>query len=150
MPRLTPTSTVSRTPPMTLAMGWPRSRATRSTKASSTPALAMGWPRKAAEARREVGQVLDLLAEDRGGQEVAYDVARRPHGLVAEEGGLPGHALAPSGMRARFEAQQEEEPRLHPPEADLEGLEQGQAHEAQLQGIQAQRGGGSHACNIRC
>ena len=111
--------------------------------------LGHGVAAERAEARRQVVQVVDLLAEDRGAQVVADDVARGADRLVAEEGNLPGHALAPSRMAAGIEPDQEDEPRRHASEAHLEGLEQGEAHEAHLERVQA-HGGGRPDRNNRC
>ena len=111
--------------------------------------LGHGVAAERAEARSQVVQVADLLAEDRGAQVVADDVARGADRLVAVEGGLPGHAFAPSRMAAGIEPDQEDEPRRHGSEAHLEGLEQGQAHEAQLERVQA-HGGGRPDRNNRC
>ena len=104
--------------------------------------LGHGVALEARETRGEVGQALDLLPEDGGGQVVADDVPRRAHRLVAVERGLPGHAFAPSELGAGLQAQQEEEARLHPPEAHLEGLEQGQATRGAAPGRPGARGRG--------
>jgi len=103
-----------------------------------------------AEASGEVRQVPDLRAQDRGGEVLADHVARRSHRLVAVERALERHALAPAGLPPGLQAQQEGEPRVHAPEAHDEGLEQRKANEAQLQRVQAQRGGRGDPCNVRC
>ena len=57
--------------------------------------LGHGVAPEGAEARSQVGQVADLLAEDRGGQVVADDVARGADRLVAVEGGLSRPRIRP-------------------------------------------------------
>ena len=112
--------------------------------------LGHGVAPEGAEARSEVGQVCDLLAEDRGGQVVADDVARRAHRLVAEEGGLPGHAFAPSGMRARLEAEQEEEPRRPCARSSPRRARAGAGARGAAPGRPGAAGRRARRCNIRC
>jgi hypothetical protein len=111
--------------------------------------LGHGVATERGESRSQVAQVADLPAENGGAEVVADDVAGGTDRFVAEEGSLPGHTFAPSRMSAGIETNEEHEPAGHASEAHLEGLEEGKAHEAQLERFQAQRVGRTYR-NKRC
>ena len=102
------------------------------------------------EAGRHVGQAADPSVEERGREKVADRVASRLDGLVAEERTLPGDHLTPARRSLGLEPDQEQQPRLHPAEAGLEGLPQREPDQPQLERVEADRSRRCDPCNTRC